>query len=302
MRSFSWQFSPALVNPLQLYNPRMLFEVVTIVGVGLIGGSVGMAVRKRQIARQVNGIDRDPRILTQAIELGAIDSGTTELGTGTARSSLVVFCTPVDRIAAGILELAALGRSGVLITDVGSTKGNIIAAVSGQLPATIEYVPAHPLTGSEKTGARFGHADLFENRVTVVTPIPGGSRSAVHRVRAFWEALGSQVIELQPADHDLALAVTSHLPHAVASALAGVTPIDWLTLTAGGFRDVTRIAAANPELWAGIFLANRDDVLSAVSTFTKRLSQFHQLLDARDEAGLVQWLTEGKQVRDALGN
>lgn len=287
---------------MQLYNPRMLFEVVAIVGVGLIGGSVGLAVRARQVARQVIGIDRDTRILTQAIEFGAIDSGTTQLVIGTQDASLVVFCTPVDRIAAGILELASHGRSGLLITDVGSTKGNIIAAVRGQLPDTVDYVPAHPLAGSEKTGVDSGHADLFENRVTVLTPLPGNRRSAIQRVRDFWEALGSRVIELPPADHDPAVAVTSHLPHAVASAVAGVTPLDWLTLTAGGFRDVTRIAAASPELWAGIFLANRDQVLSALNRFTQRLSIFHQLLEARDEVGLIKWLTEGKQVRDALGN
>lgn len=279
----------------------MKFEQVAIVGVGLIGGSVGMAIRARNLAQRVIGIDRDSRALDRAIELGAIESGSKELARSSG-SALVVFCTPVDRIAQGILEAAPYCRPGTLITDVGSTKGNIITAVTGKLPVGVEYVPAHPLAGSEKCGAENGRADLFDNRVTLITPMPGNSRKAIGRVSEFWQALGSRVIELNPDDHDPALAVTSHLPHAVASAVAGVTPKDWLTLTAGGFRDVTRIAAGNPHLWAAIFQANRPAVLSALAAFTDRLSAFRRLLEAGDGAGIVNWLTEGKQVRDALGS
>lgn len=279
----------------------MQFEQVAIVGVGLIGGSVGMAIRARNLAQRVIGIDRNSRALDRAIELGAIESGSKELARACG-SALVVFCTPVDRIAQGILEAAPHCRPGTLITDVGSTKGNIITTVTGKLPEGVEYVPAHPLAGSEKCGAENGRADLFDNRVTLITPMPGNSRKAIGRVSEFWQALGSRVIELNPDDHDPALAVTSHLPHAVASAVAGVTPKDWLTLTAGGFRDVTRIAAGNPHLWAAIFQANRHAVLSALAAFTDRLSAFRRLLEAGDGAGIVNWLTEGKQVRDALGS
>lgn len=280
----------------------MLFEQVAIVGVGLIGGSVGMAVRARRLARHVVGIDRDTATLARAVDADAIQSGVTHLRLGVSDADLVVFCTPVDRIAAGVLEAAPHCRPGTLITDVGSTKGNIIAAVAGKLPSNVEYVPAHPLAGSEKSGAEHGRADLFENRVTLITPMPGNSRPAIARVTQFWQAIGSRIIEMNHADHDPALAVTSHLPHTVASAVAGVTPKDWLTLTAGGFRDVTRIAAGNPHLWTAIFQANRDSVLAALAAFTDRLSVFRRLLEAGDGAGLVNWLIEGKQVRDALGS
>jgi prephenate dehydrogenase len=206
----------------------------------------------------------------------------------------------VDRIAEGILEAAPHCRPGTLITDVGSTKGNIIAVVAGKLPAGVEYVPAHPLAGSEKSGAENARADLFAGRVTLVVPVPGNSRGAIERVTQFWQGLGARVIEVDPAEHDRALAVTSHLPHAVASGVAGVTPKDWLNLTAGGFRDVTRIAAGDPHLWAAIFTANRDAVLAAVARFTDRLSRFRAGPGAGP--GLADWLAEGKQVRDALGS
>jgi cyclohexadieny/prephenate dehydrogenase len=280
----------------------MLFEQITIVGVGLIGGSVGLAAKARGAAGRVVGVDRDAATIAKAVALGAIDVGGTDLAEGVAGSGLVVVCTPVDRIAEMIVAAAPHAKPGALFTDGGSTKLGIIDAVRGKLPAGIDYIPAHPLSGSEKTGAEHGRADLFEKRVTVI--IVNNFSAEWDRTVAvgrFWEALGSRVVLMNPEEHDRVLAFTSHLPHAVASAAAGVTHKEWLTLTAGGFRDVTRVAAGDPQLWAAIFEANRDAVLAAVDSFTKRLSEFRRLLEAGDHAGLVQWLTEGKQVRDALG-
>lgn len=277
----------------------MLFDQITIVGVGLIGGSVGLAARARGVAGRVVGVGRDPAKLGAAVRLGAIDSYTTELGRPVADGGLVVVCTPVDRIGPTILDAAQAARPGTLFTDGGSTKGNILADLGDRLPAA--FVPAHPLAGSEKTGAEHGRADLFVNRVTILTPTPATDPAAVERVTAFWRGLGSRVVTMSPDDHDRALATTSHLPHAVASGIAGVTPADWLPLTAGGFRDVTRIAGGDPHLWAAIFQANRAAVLAALSRFTTRMDEFRRLLDAGDGDGLVRWLSEGKQVRDALG-
>jgi cyclohexadieny/prephenate dehydrogenase len=278
----------------------MSFDQITIVGVGLIGGSVGLAAKARGVARRVVGVGRDPRTLARAVELGAIDSFSTDLAGGVKDADLVVVCTPVDRIAEMILRAAPHCREGTIFTDGGSTKGGIVAAVRGNLPAGVSFVPAHPLAGAEKNGVEHARADLFEKRVTIITPADNADED-VRRVEAFWEALGSRLARLDPFEHDRVLAFTSHLPHAVASAVASVTAKEWLALSAGGFRDVTRIAAGDPELWTAIFQANRDAVLAALGAFADRLKEFRRLLEAGDGAGLAKWLTEGKQVRDALG-
>jgi prephenate dehydrogenase len=275
----------------------MLFDQITIVGVGLIGGSVGLAAKARRVARRVVGVDRDPARATRAREVGAVDLATTSLRDGVASAGLVVACTPVDRIAGVILAAIPHALPDVTFTDAGSVKGGLHAAVRAALGPRMSYVPAHPLAGAEKNGVESARADLFEDRVTITTP----DAAAPDRVEAFWAALGARVVRMTAADHDRVLALTSHLPHAVASAVAGVTPVQLLPLSAGGFRDVTRIAAGDPDLWAAIFDTNRGPALAALAAFTARLTEFRALLEAGDRAGLVTWLAEGKQVRDALG-
>jgi cyclohexadieny/prephenate dehydrogenase len=295
------RFRKRFLSPAPLIIPLMRFEQITIIGVGLIGGSVGLAAKSRGAAGRVVGIGRDARTLARAVELGAIDSFTIDLADAVRSADLVVVCTPVDRIADMILCAAPHCRPGTIFTDAGSTKGNIVAAVTGKLPRGVTYVPAHPLAGAEKNGVEHARADLFEKRVTIVTPGEADSES-VARVEAFWRALGSRVVLMPVGEHDRVLASTSHLPHAVAATVAGITPRDWLPLSAGGFRDVTRIAAGDPELWTAIFQANRSAVLAAIGAFSDRLNAFRHLLEAGDGAGLVRWLNEAKQVRDALGS
>ncbi|HXD87933.1 MAG TPA: prephenate dehydrogenase/arogenate dehydrogenase family protein [Urbifossiella sp.] len=278
----------------------MLFEQITIVGVGLIGGSIGLAAKARGIARCVVGAGRDPAKLAKAERLGAIDRGTPRLEEAVENADLVAVCTPVDLIASTILRAAPHCKPGTLFTDGGSTKATIVKDVTSQALERIAFVPAHPIAGSEKNGVEYARADLFEDRLTILTPIASGD-PALESVAAFWKALGSRIAIMSPADHDKALASTSHLPHAVASAVAGITPRDWLPLSAGGFRDVTRIAAGDPHLWTPIFLENREAVLAALDRFTHRLDEFQQLVDSGNAAGLARWLADGKQVRDALG-
>jgi prephenate dehydrogenase len=279
----------------------MLFNQITIIGVGLIGGSVGLAARARGVTRRVVGAGRDPANLARAAELGVVDAHSTHLPEAVGESDLVVVCTPVNRIAEMILAAAPHCRPGVLFTDGGSTKERIIKALEGRLPKGVMYVPAHPLAGSEKNGVENARADLFQDRLTILTPTEEADTPAVQRVEAFWKLLGSRVTYMLPDRHDRVLAATSHLPHAAASAVAAVTPADWLQYTAGGFRDTTRIASGDPHLWAAIFHANRDSLLAALSQYADRLELMRRLLEAGDHDGLVRWLSEGKQVRDALG-
>jgi prephenate dehydrogenase len=280
----------------------MLFDQITIIGVGLIGGSVGLAAKARKIAGRVVGFGRNGFNLEKARALGAIDTGTTELQKAVQSTELVVVCTPVDRIATDVLAAAAHAPASAVITDAGSTKARIVAAVHEVLPSSgPTFVGSHPLAGSEKTGVEHARANLFDDRVVIVTPTEQTDATAIDRVESFWSRLGARVMRMWPADHDRALATTSHLPHAVAAAVAALTPPDWLKFTAGGFRDVTRIAAGDPTLWAGIFLDNRDSLDGALSRLTAQLQIVRRMLTAGDREGLVRWLSEAKKVRDALG-
>src|SRR5262249_47346114 len=187
-----------------------------------------------------------------------------------------VFCTPVDQIAQQVLAAAPACPADTLITDAGSTKGQIIKAIDGRLPAGVAFVGSHPLAGSEKRGPEHADADLFQDRLTIITPTPRSDPAAVERTRAFWQALGSRVHLMSPEDHDRALALTSHVPHLLACALVGILPAELAELTASGFRDTTRIAAGDPGLWKAIFEHNRPAILAALVTFTDRLEQYRQ--------------------------
>ena len=281
----------------------MLVDHLTIVGVGLIGGSVGLAAKVRDVAGRVVGVGRSAADLARARAAGVIDSFSTDLAAGVAAADLVIVCTPVDRIAADVLAAGRAARPRAVLTDAGSTKGAIVAAVAAGLPARgPKFVGGHPLAGSEKKGADHARPDLFVGRTVVLTPTPDTAPAAALGVERFWQALGATVVRMTPADHDAALAATSHLPHAVAAGLAGATPPDWLTLAATGFRDTTRVAAGDPALWAAIFLANRDAVLAAADGFAGRMAGFRRAVAESDTNALTKWLADAKQVRDALGS
>jgi prephenate dehydrogenase len=277
---------------------------VAIVGVGLIGGSIGLALRRSGFAGEVIGIGRpqSKAKLEQAKQLGAITSLATDLKKGVANADFVVVCTPVGNIADTVLEAASAAPNHALLTDAGSTKASIVAKVETALPASGHFVGSHPLAGSEKTGVEFARPDLFENRVVVVTPTKQTKPDDIETAGEFWSSLGAKVLSLPPDIHDAALAGTSHLPHLIASALAGVTPPDQLNLTAGGWRDVTRIAAADPALWTQILLENRVHVLKSLRGFEKTVQAIRSAMEREDAAQLRALLTEGKQVRDALGD
>ena len=281
----------------------MQLDQLTIVGVGLIGGSVGLAAKGAGVARRVVGVGRDERTLERAAALGAIDRSTKDLREASEAADFIVVCTPVDRIARDVLAAATAAPPRAIITDAGSTKGNVLRELAGKMPPRgAVYIGSHPLAGSEKRGAAHGRADLFRDRLVVVTPTAETDIEALSVVELFWQRLGARVARMDPFEHDRALAMTSHLPHAAAAGLAGVTPPGWLNLTAGGFRDTTRVAGGDPDLWAAIFDANRDEVLAATDAYMTRMTQFRAALEARDGVALTAWLTEAKQVRDALGS
>ncbi|MCI0379651.1 MAG: prephenate dehydrogenase [Gemmataceae bacterium] len=280
----------------------MQIGTLTIVGVGLIGGSIGLAAKQRGLAKNVFGIGRNPESLERARTLGAIDAGFLEAELALCDAEFIVFCTPVDQIAEQALSFAPHCPAGALLTDAGSTKAKIVAALEGKLPARISYVGSHPLAGSEKRGPQFADANLFQDRWTVVTQTPATNQESLKKVCGFWQALGSKVRLLSPQEHDRALAVTSHAPHLVAAALAAGLPAELFDLAATGLRDTTRIAAGDPALWTAICEHNRDALLEALAPFAERLEHLRALLVNRDWNSLCAFLTQAKKVRDALGN
>ena len=280
----------------------MQMDTLVIVGVGLIGGSIGLAARRRGVARRIVGVGRRRETLDAALALGAIHEGSLDAVAPMRRAELAVFCTPVDHLAEQLLETASACGPGTLLTDAGSAKAAIVQAIEGHLPAGVSFVGSHPLAGSEKRGPQFADANLFEARLTVVTQTPRTDPAALERTIAFWQALGSRVRVMTPAEHDQALALTSHLPHLLASALAGILPPELHELTASGFRDTTRVAAGDPAIWTGIFLQNRQAVLDELARLGERLTQFQIALANGDRAALDTMLAQAKKVRDALGS
>jgi prephenate dehydrogenase len=275
---------------------------VAIVGVGLIGGSIGLALRERGLASQVIGLGRRPERLRKAKSLGAVTATSQVINEGVADADLVVVCTPVAEIADHILEAAGAAPPRAILTDAGSTKESIVKAVEAKLGKGNRFVGSHPLAGSEKSGVENARADLFDGRVVVITPSRKSNPEIVTTVADFWSGLGASVLVMSPAEHDKALATTSHMPHLIAAAVARVTGQDELPLTAGGWRDLTRIAAGDSELWTQILLENRGHVLKSLGQFEKTVAAFRVALERGDRRKLLQLLTEGKQVRDAVGN
>ena len=280
----------------------MSLNQLTIVGVGLIGASLGLAARRLGLARRVVGLGRNLSSLQQAESLGAIDRSCLDGADAVADADLVVVCTPVDQIANQVLELAAHCNPGTLFTDAGSTKSLIVKAIEEGLPAQARFIGGHPLAGSEKKGPQHADAKLFQNRWVVLTPTPRTHPDALAQVRAFWESLGSHVRIMAPEAHDETLALTSHLPHLAASALAGLLPASAFDLAATGFRDTTRVAAGDPALWSAIFQHNRAALLASLGQMEQRLADFRLALEMSDWNRIQDLLAQGKKVRDALGS
>ncbi len=271
---------------------------VAIVGVGLIGGSVGLALRERGLAAEVVGVGRDRAVLDQIRRQGAIHRGTTSLDEGVAGADVVVVCTPVNRIPDDVRRAALAAGTDVLVTDAGSTKRQIVEAVERHPQSASVFVGAHPLAGSERRGAAYATADLFNGRICMLTPTHRTQPEQLRRARAFWASLGARLVEMNPAEHDEILAHTSHLPHALAAALAASVPPDWQALAAGAFRDGTRVAAADTGLWTAIFRDNRGPLLKAMGHLQESLDAFKYALMTDDEEAIRRWWDNAKKRRD----
>lgn len=275
---------------------------VAIVGVGLIGGSIGLALRKHRLAEKIIGVGRRQISLRIARRVGAVTNTTIDLAKGVADAQLVVVCTPVGQIVEDVRNVAQHCPKRTLITDVGSAKVAIVDALDDALPRGCRFLGSHPLAGGEKSGPANADADLFDGRVAITTPTVNTRAEDYDLVEKFWEGLGSVVIKMSAEEHDQALAVTSHLPHVAAAALAASVPERLFRLCGTGLLDTTRLAAADPNLWVQILPLNREHVLSALEQYGAKLTALHAAIRDGDQTELEQLLTTAKKNRDALGS
>jgi cyclohexadieny/prephenate dehydrogenase len=281
-----------------------IFEELAIVGVGLIGSSIARAARRRHAARRIILADHSVGVLERAKALALGDVVTDDLARAARDADCVILCAPVGANEAIGRAIAPALRQGAIVSDVGSVKGAVIAALKSTLPAHARLVPAHPVAGTEYSGPDAGFASLFINRWCILTPPEGTEPEAVAKVRAFWEAFGSHVEIMNPAHHDLVLAITSHVPHLIAYNLVGaaadleeVTQSEVIKFSAGGFRDSTRIAASDPTMWRDVFLYNKDAVLEMLGRFNEDLTALQRMIRRGDGEGLFRLFTRTRAIR-----
>ena len=287
------------------------FRQAAIIGVGLIGGSLGMILRRKVLADQVVGVGRRVENLKTAVALGAIDRYVADPQEGVRGADLVVLATPVDTYERHLHEWAHCLVPGAIVSDVGSVKGFLVERSEAMMPAGVHFVGAHPIAGKEKTGVAAGSDQLFKGARCILTPTKRTDPTAFDRVRQLWEESGSIVLTMDPHIHDQILGAVSHLPHVVAfalmNALADVRDqqVPFLDLTGhsgGGLRDTTRIAASSPEMWRDIFLWNRDNIVSYIDRYAGALEELKQLIKTGDAAGIEKLLERAKGEREKLNN
>lgn len=279
-----------------------MISSLCIVGVGLLGGSVALAARQRHPHLHIIGVDLVPSTREFILNTRMVDQATEQLVEGVQAVDLVVFCTPVDLIADQVATASGVCRPETVMIDVGSTKTTLVRRIEVQLNDPSWFLGCHPLAGSEKSGAWNSSSNLFQERLVVLTPTARTQPKALELTRNFWQSLGAYVRLMSPEQHDKAVGMTSHLPHLIASALAGVLPADLFELAATGFRDTTRIAAGSAQLWTKILSDNRIATLAALDRFQSQLDLFANSLRNNDGAILMELLQQGKEVRDNLGH
>ncbi len=280
-----------------------LAETILVVGVGLLGGSIATASRERGLAKRIIGVGRNQQRIDQAIAAGILDAGTTDLAEAAKQAELVIFCTPVDCIAKDVIAIHPHLSENCIVTDVGSTKGEICQQVDIALgKGKHQFIGSHPLAGSEKTGFEHSSSDLFEQAAVVITPQSETPKSRTDFLVQFWTAIGATVHLMDPQTHDRTLAMTSHLPHLVASALAASVKQEDLPLAATGYADTTRIAAGDPELWTSIFLQNSTAMLEAAQEFQQQLATLIDAIEQGNQNRLSELLETGKRQRDSWKN
>ncbi|TCP63056.1 prephenate dehydrogenase [Rhodovulum bhavnagarense] len=285
----------------------LVYKRVALIGMGLIAGSMALAMRRGGLAGEIVGTARSAETRRIAAEIGLVDRVAETAAEAVRGADLVVLAVPVgamDQIAA---EIGPHLEPGVTVTDVGSVKRAVIEAVGPKLPAGVHFIPGHPLAGTEHSGPRAGFAELFDNRWCLLVPVEGTDPAATARLRTLWEGMGAHVEEMDADHHDLVLAVTSHVPHLIAYTMVGVaddlrrvTDSEVIKYSAAGFRDFTRIAASDPTMWRDVFLTNKEATLEILGRFTEELFALQRAIRTGQGEQLFDYFTHTRAIRRGI--
>jgi cyclohexadieny/prephenate dehydrogenase len=283
---------------------EVIFNRLALVGIGLIGGSIALAARRAGVVGHVAVSTRSPATLARSQELNLGDSYHADAAEAVRDADCVILCIPVGAVGAATALIAGALKPGAIISDVGSVKASVVAAMKPHLPAGVHFVPAHPVAGTEYSGPDAAFSSLFDNSWCILTPPPGVDAAAVEMLGGFWRKLGANVETMTPEHHDLVLAITSHVPHLIAYNIVGtaadletVTQSEVMKFSAGGFRDFTRIAASDPTMWGDVFLHNKDAVLEMLGRFTEDLTALQRMIRRGDGEGLFELFTRTRAIR-----
>jgi prephenate dehydrogenase len=281
------------------------WQKTAIIGVGLLGGSLGLAIKRRKLSAQVVGYVRRDASVAECQKLGVVDSATTHLAAAVSNADLVIFCTPLAQMRELADVMAPSLKRGALVTDVGSVKGSVVKALESVVAeAGGHFIGSHPMAGAERVGPGAAKAELFENAVCVITPTGKSPGKLVQQLDEFWKDLGARTLRLTPALHDELVSRSSHLPHVVAAELANYVlspahPKEQPSLCATGFRDTTRIAGGSPEMWRDIALANRKNLARVLGVFIEDMQEFQRALESEDAKSIEEFFVNAKLRRDA---
>lgn len=284
-----------------------LFEKLTVIGCGLIGSSLLRVARRNNLARVLVAADISADVCARASELALADDATSDIASSVVGADLVILCVPVGANESVARSIGPLLSPGAIVSDVGSVKGSVIAALTPHMPLGVHVVPAHPVAGTEYSGPDAGFATLFLNRWCILTPPPSADETVIRKLSDFWTAAGSNVETMTAEHHDLVLAITSHVPHLIAYNIVGtaadlelVTQSEVIKFSAGGFRDFTRIAASDPTMWRDVFLNNKEAVLEILGRFTEDLSALQRMIRWGDGDGLFALFTRTRNIRRSI--
>jgi prephenate dehydrogenase len=273
-----------------------LFQRIAIIGTGLVGGSIALAVKRKRIAGEVIGVSRHKETIRLALKNRAIDRGSQDLGI-IKGADLVIFATPVGTIIDQAAAVSRVVGPDCIVSDVGSTKFEITSCLEKIFP---NFVGSHPLAGSERRGFIWASSGLFESSLCIITPTRKTNSGALKKITGLWKRLGADVIRMDPALHDRILAQVSHLPHLLAYSLINSSPREYLRFAAGSLRDTTRVAASDSRLWTDIFLSNRENLLFAVEAWQKELAKIKSAIAGKNAVALDKLLRSAKQKRESL--
>lgn len=282
----------------------MHFRKITIIGVGLLGGSLGLAARQRRLAGEVAGFVRRAASLKDCEKAGALDYATTDLLAAVSKADLVILCTPLAQMRAITEQFLPALKRGAIVTDVGSVKADVVRQLESLVKkAGAHFVGGHPMAGGEKMGVLAARADLYTNAICILTPTKKSNPRAVRQVEQFWKSLGARTVRMDAAKHDLLVSRSSHLPHVTAAALAAFVlgpkkPADQAALCATGFRDATRVASGSPEMWRDIAVSNRKHLARSMDAYIAELKKFQSALKRDDVAAIEAFFINAKQRRD----